>query len=203
MELLLSSYNWDYNPKIAKAFLELAGKPAKDVKIFFVTTAKKSDRDWKYVVSARREMRKLGIAARNIDVFSMDKKVGKNALKNMDMVYVSGGNTFLYLDKMRKTGLDKKIKEFVRAGGAYYGVSAGSIVAGPDVSLAEPFDDNGVVGVKDMRGLGLTKIVIAPHYHGTAIKIINGIRKASKYRVVPLTNRQALKIVGKKETVIK
>ncbi len=200
---MLTSYNWDYNPKIAKAFLALATKPAEEAKIFFVTTAKKNSRDWKYVVSARREMQKLGIIARNITIFSLDKKARKDDLKGMDMVYVSGGNTFLYLDKMRKTGLDKKIKEFVRAGGAYYGVSAGSIIAGPDISLAEPFDDNGVVGVKDMRGLGLAKIAIAPHYHGAAIKIINGIKKVSKYRVVPLTNRQALRIIGKKETLIR
>lgn len=207
MRLLLTSYNWDYNPKIAKAFLELAKKPAKDTKIFFVTTAKEKSDDWKYVVSARKQMQKIGIVLENIKVFSLDKetqlKTKPSDLQKSDIVYVSGGNTFLYLSGMRKKGLDKGIKKFVKRGGAYYGVSAGSILAGPDVSLAKPFDDYKMVRLNNMRGLGLTNIVIAPHYAGKAVKIIDDIKKHSKYRIVPLTDRQALKVAGKKETLIR
>jgi hypothetical protein len=49
MKLLLTSCGWEYNPKIAKDFLRLAGKKPADIKIFLVTTAREKDKDWDWV----------------------------------------------------------------------------------------------------------------------------------------------------------
>jgi len=209
MKLLLTSCGWEYNPKIGKEFLRLIGKEPAEVKIFLVTTADKKDEDWKWVLRQVRMITKLGIKEKNIKIFSLDRKAVKNELADIDVVYVCGGNTFLYLHGIRKTGLDKAISKFVKKGGLYYGISAGSILAGPDIAFIAPLDDPGVVRalstvkVTHTKGLGLTDIAIAPHYNNKEyISVIDRFQEKSKFPIMPLTDTQALKIVGRKKKII-
>lgn len=209
MKLLLTSHGWEYNPKIAKKFLRLIGKKPAEIKIFLVTTSKKKDKDWKWVRQHVKIITALGILDKNIQVFSLDRKIKKNELVDIDVVYVCGGNTFLYLHGIRKTGLDKAIVKFVKDDGLYYGISAGSIVAGPDIAFIAPLDDPSLVRslstvkLMHMKGLCLTNIAIAPHYNKKEyINIIDGFQAKSKFPIMPLTDMQALEIVGRKKKII-
>ncbi len=210
MKFLLTSCGWEYNPKIAKEFLRLIGKKPAEVKIFLVTTAGMKDKDWKWVKRQVKMIAKIGVAEKNITIFSLDRKIRKDELAGIDAVYVCGGNTFLYLHGMRKTGLDKEIIKFVKKDGVYYGISAGSILAGPDIAFIAPLDDPSVVRalptvkVVHTKGLGLTDIAIAPHYNNKEyISVIDGFRAKSKFSIMPLTDTQALEIVGRRKRIIK
>jgi dipeptidase E len=66
----------------------------------------------------------------------LDRKIKKDDLKNKDVIFVFGRNTFDYLNRIRKTGLDKAIKSFVKKGGIYLGLSAGSYVICPTIEAA-------------------------------------------------------------------
>ena len=209
MKLLLTSCGWEYNPKIAKAFLRLAGKKPAELKIFLVTTAGKKDKDWKWVRQQVKIITKLGIPENNIKIFSLDRKTKKNELADIDVVYVCGGNTFLYLNSVKKTGLDKAIIKFAQKGGLYYGISAGSILAGPDIAFIAPLDDPSIVRtlslikISHTKGLGLINVGIAPHYNNQEyVGVINGFQSRSKFPIVPLTDTQALEIVGRKKKII-
>lgn len=209
MKLLLTSCGWEYNPKIAKNFLRLAKKKPAEIKIFLVTTAGKKDKDWRWVLRQIRIITALGILKENIRVFSLDRKIKKSELADIAVVYICGGNTFLYLDGIRKTGLNKAITKFVKSGGLYYGISAGSIVAGPDIAFIAPLDDPSlirslsIVKLTHLKGLCLTNIAIAPHYNKKEyISIIDGFQAKSKFPIMPLTDTQALEIVGRKKKII-
>lgn len=209
MKLLLTSCGWEYNPKIAKEFLHLIGKKPAEIKIFLVTTAGKKDKDWKWVRGQIKMIARIGILEKNIRIFSLDRKAEKNELADIDAVYVCGGNTFLYLDGVRKTGLDKAITKFVQNGGLYYGISAGSILAGPDIAFITPLDDPSAVRalptikVAHTKGLGLTNIGVAPHYDSKEyVGVIDKFQSRSKFPIVPLTDMQALEIIGRKKKTI-
>ena len=209
MKLLLTSCGWEYNPKIAKEFLRLARKDPAEIKIFLVTTAAKKDKDWKWVQRQIKTITALGILKENIQIFSLDRKIKKNELADIDVVYVCGGNTFLYLYGIRRTGMDKAITKFAKSGGLYYGISAGSIVAGPDIAFIAPLDNPSLVRslstvkLTHVKGLGLTNIAIAPHYNKKEyISIIDGFQAKSKFPIMPLTDMQALEVVGRKKKII-
>lgn len=83
-----------------------------------------------------------------------------------DIVYVTEGNTFEVLDYMRKY----KIVEYIKAlfedkkSSIYIGSSAGAIIAGKDILLANDFDKNFVRMNDDYTALGLFDGTIIPHY---------------------------------------
>ena len=209
MKLLLTSCGWEYNQKIANEFLRLIGKKPAEIKIFLVTTSMRKDKDWKWVRRQVKMITALGMLDKNIQVFSLNRKIKKDELADIDAMYVCGGNTFLYLNGIRKTRLDKAITKFAKSGGLYYGISAGSIVAGPDIAFIAPLDDPSVVRsistvkLTHMKGLCLTDIAIAPHYNKKEyISIIDGLQAKSKFPIMPLTDTQALEIVGRKKKII-
>ena len=104
--------------------------------------------------------------------------------------------------------MDRAIIKFAKSGGLYYGISAGSIVA-PDIAFIAPLDNPSLVRslstvkLTHVKGLGLTNIAIAPHYNKKEyISIIDGFQAKSKFLIMPLTDTQALEIVGRKKKII-
>ena len=81
-----------------------------------------------------------------------------------DYIYVTEGNVYQVLDYMRKNGLLRFIQQQMkRTDCTYIGSSAGAMIAGTDIYLAEDFDEN-IVGLTDLRALGLFDGSIIPHY---------------------------------------
>lgn len=82
-----------------------------------------------------------------------------------DIIYVGEGNTFEVLYYMRKYGIEQYIKEMCgeKRTSVYVGSSAGAIIAGTDIMLAEDFDRNYVEN-NDYSALGLFDGTIIPHY---------------------------------------
>src|SRR3989339_786796 len=101
--------------------------------------------------------------------------------------------------KIRESGFDKVIKKFVALGKLYFGVSAGSILVCPNIEIAKPFDENDI-NLTDLTGLNLVDFVISPHYCLEDKSIIDDFKK--KYNVIPLTDNQALLILGDKIKLI-
>ena len=69
-------------------------------------------------------------------------------------VYVEGGNTFRLLEALKSCGGDRKLRDFVRSGGVYFGTSAGAIIAGADIMPIIYMDENAVF-LEDTRGLDM------------------------------------------------
>ncbi len=82
-------------------------------------------------------------------------------LDNADAVAVGGGNTFLLLRTLYRTGLVKAISEKVRKGMPYVGWSAGSNVACPTIMTT---NDMPIVEPPSMHAMNLVPFQINPHY---------------------------------------
>ena len=90
-------------------------------------------------------------------------------LLSSDVVYLSGGNTFHYLMHLRRSGLFSVLREFANRGGVLAGLSAGAILATPNIGLAAypPFDrDENEVGLPESRwgALDLVDFEFFPHF---------------------------------------
>ena len=94
--------------------------------------------------------------------FSNQKTVdGK--FKRADIVYIGGGNTISFMQKLRKFGLDKKLLEAVEQNKVLVGRSAGAII----ISKAGSSDSRNYKSGKKytfVKGLGLLNAFLAPHY---------------------------------------
>jgi dipeptidase E len=82
-------------------------------------------------------------------------------LDQTDAVAVGGGNTFLLLRTLYRTGLLKAISEKVRRGMPYLGWSAGSNVACPTIMTT---NDMPIVEPPSMHAMNLVPFQINPHY---------------------------------------
>lgn len=200
MKLILTSTGLA-NKKIKHHFLQIINKPVSQIKIIFVPTASRSKEELKYVDKSKRELLDLGILENNIKTLNLDKPVSFQEVEDFDVIYVCGGNTFYLLKKVRETGFDKIIKEFLKKDKLYFGVSAGSILVCPNIDIAIPFDDNDV-NLTDLKGLDLIKIIVFPHYKDEEKRIINDFRKKLNYEIIPLKDSQALLFLEEKIKIL-
>ena len=117
----------------------------------------------------------------------------------LDLIYISGGNTFATLDKLRKTGLDRIVENYVRRGVIYIGGSAGAHVATQDVSHVLEVDEN-AVGLSDFRALGLLNGVLICHYTEARRPLLERARMG-RYPAYALTDDDTLLVTD--ETITK
>lgn len=202
MKLLLTSTGLGKNPEIGREFLDMVGKKPEKIKIFLVTVQEKAD-DAKWLKRYLGLFKKIGVAADNVSIFSFSRNVKKEDLKSIDVVFVCGGNSFVYLDKIRKTGLDKKIKEFVKNGGVYFGVSAGSYVACPTIEMALwKHQDRNIINLKNLNALKLFPFLLSVHFKNKNESIIKNAAKKTKYPVIVLNDKQAVLVKNKEIRII-
>jgi dipeptidase E len=84
------------------------------------------------------------------------------AMREARGVFVGGGNTFRLLSELYRLGLVPLLKERVRAGLPYLGVSAGANVACPTIQTT---NDMPIVMPPSFAALGLVPFQINAHYY--------------------------------------
>ena len=154
MRLLLTSSGLG-NEVLRDKFVELVGKPVQEMKFLFVPTAANGEKSTAYIDRDKEIIFGMGIARDNFIEYDLDEDVSDIGLDDVDVVYVEGGNSYYLLDRVKKTGFDKKIREMLERGVVYVGVSAGSILMGGSIDITNPeaHDD---FGVTNRKGLGFT-----------------------------------------------
>ncbi|MDP2655740.1 MAG: Type 1 glutamine amidotransferase-like domain-containing protein [bacterium] len=85
------------------------------------------------------------------------------ALPSYAAIYLSGGNTFTFMDMARKRGLHAILEQYLAKGGVLIGASAGSIMCTPSIELAK-FGDENEVGMTDFSGFGFVSFEFHPHF---------------------------------------
>jgi len=109
----------------------------------------------------------------NFFYFEVDEPFTSNRLEtalSSDIIYLSGGNTFYFLNALRKSGMVQKLKDFVAKGGLLCGLSAGGILMTPNINTAgvPSFDrDPNEVGLVDYQALNLVHFEFFPHFEHT------------------------------------
>ena len=138
----------------------------------------------------------------NIYIFD-ETKADKFRNLDIDLIYVSGGNTFATLDKIRKCGFDEDIINYVKNGVTYIGGSCGAHIVTKNIKHLENLDDN-YLNVKDFDALGLFDGIIIPHYNEVEYnpkirkQIYDKLIKENNYKVYTLTNEDSLVVIDNK-----
>jgi len=200
MKLLLTSAGLS-NQSITAAFLSLLEKPVAEVRLLMVAFGQTAEERF-YIQQSQAEIEGLGIET---TVVNMSEDVDVARLGSFAVIYVCGGNTFAILSNMRVLGLDDYIRSQVSAGACYVGVSAGSIIAGPDIEIAGWGVDGDVndVGLSDTTGLGLTTTAVFPHFDmGRNRGEVEAFKNNVSYPVQELTDDHALLVTDSAEVVI-
>lgn len=156
-----------------KEFLDLLGRSPLRLKLAFVITATRGDNPNIPIDGLKKEIERmedyqglvrLGFEITFVDFQNIREENVVNDFASFDVIYVFGGNTFYLLKYARQSGFIKHAKEILE-NKVYVGVSAGSIIAGPDISLAgwEGGDRNDI-GLEDMAGMSLAPFCVMPHW---------------------------------------
>jgi len=186
--------------------LKMFMKPNKVFKLAHITTAQKGVDDVEYIKVHRRGLVESGCDFKELDIEGKGEIELRKALKDMDAVWVEGGNTFYLLKAIKESGFAKVIKELIDKGLIYFGSSAGAYVTCPTIgtSLWKVFDKDikNDYGIKDLRALNLVPFLLKVHYKPEQRDLLKKRIKEVKYSVRILQDNQAFLVKGKKIKLI-
>ena len=104
-----------------------------------------------------------------VDYFDLSDAFTDQALATLTdyaAIYLSGGNTFTFMDSARTRGLKTILEQYLANGGVLIGASAGSIMCTPSIEIASDADAN-EVGMTDFTGFGFVDFEFQPHFSDT------------------------------------
>jgi len=127
---------------------------------------------------------------------------GKNAqfeqskLLSANILLITGGNTFVLLNHLRQSGLDRSILEFWhRPSVVLSGFSAGAIVLTPSIATAKTgAGDADTLGLSDLSGLNIVNFEIWPHYDPSQSPQVASYQTSSHADLKLLSNDDVLVI---------
>lgn len=192
-------------PEIRNDFLSLLTKPPAETKVAFITTAAYGeDKDPIWLQKDRELLYACGI--RQVEDLDLKGKIQvelEQILFDKDIIFVNGGNTFYLLYWARKSGFDKLIPGYLKRGGLYVGVSAGSYLLCPSIEMAGWKNlDRNRFGVTDLTGLNIVPFLIYVHFEEKYRRAVQQGAKTTNYPLVALTNHQAILVQNDKIKLI-
>ena len=110
-----------------------------------------------YTKIAKERFEKMGINLTGIQEHSDLKE----AVKNAEAIFIGGGNTFVLLSTLYKSGVIDEIRKKVSEGLPYIGTSAGSNVACKSIKTT---NDMPIMYPPSFEALNLVPFNINPHY---------------------------------------
>ena len=144
---------------IDEKIVEMSGKA--HPRLLFIGFTIRSNHTFGYM---KKHYMELGVQCEHLSYneFSNIKTVdGK--FKRADIIYIGGGNTISFMQKLKRFGLDEKIKQSASQNKIIVGRSAGAIIISNAGSSDSRKYKNGKL-FTCVKGLGLLNIFLSPHY---------------------------------------
>ena len=203
MKLYLASYAMVTMKKI----LEHAGGNFLGRRAVFIPTAGDPYKNKDFVEADKITLEQCGLKVTEMDIKDKNETEIQKIISDASIILVAGGDTFYLMEKLKESGADKAIKEFVEKGGIYVGSSAGSIVCCPTIEGAEEFDDPSLAPkLENFDGMNIFNDIIIPHAHKE--KYFERIKRATEklgtkgYKVYPLTDDDVLFFDGESKKIL-
>lgn len=156
------------NRHLDKAFLDLIGKK-NPVVTFIPSSSYLSEQEFKVFVKHYSKFKISRFIHFPVDV-PFDKIMFQEVMRS-DAIHMGGGNTFYFLNSLRKAKLLPQLRTFVERGGVLTGLSAGAIMMTENIEMAAypDFDrDENVVNLKNLSALNLVDFLFFPHFKNSA-----------------------------------
>ncbi len=189
MKLILSSCDF-VNEYSRKVILDNLDKDLLDCKVLFIPNEKATKEN----IRTDKYYDRLFVDGfsnrKNIYIFD-ESEVDKFRNLDIDIIYISGGNTFATLDKIRKCSFDKDIINYIKKGVIYIGGSAGAHIVTKNIEHLIKLDDN-YLNINDFNALGLFDGIIVLHCEAEVFnpklreEVYNECVKENKYKVYRL-----------------
>ena len=190
MRLILSSCDFS-NPSSRKCITEHLPVSLDRCRVLFIPNEKATAekiRSGKY----HTRLQKYGFSRENIHVFDAaqaDRFIGLS----LDAIYVSGGNTFLTMQKLRSCGFDRELVKYVQNGVTYIGGSSGAHLVTQNIAHVAAYDEM-PTDMTDLAGLGLFRGIFICHYTQERYIHSAALRAKNNYLVYTLTDEESLVI---------
>ncbi|HNH27712.1 MAG TPA: Type 1 glutamine amidotransferase-like domain-containing protein, partial [Anaerolineales bacterium] len=98
---------------------------------------------------------------KTINTELMTQKAIEGMIRDADVVYVPGGNTFLLNHRLHASGVMPFLQKRLQSGLPYVGFSAGAILCGPNILTSK---DLNAVSTSFFKGLNAFQFNVSPHY---------------------------------------
>ena len=180
-KLVLHSDQVSGKTQIDETFLKFFG--ANNPRIAYIPS--QSDLTRKYYNQKVEWYKQFGIT--ELLYFDIDQEYNEEKIPELlscDAIFLSGGNTYYFLNLLKSRNFFTVLKSFVDKGGVLIGVSAGSIIMSNTIAMSSIDSDIGgdqnTVGLKDFSALGLNDFEFSPHFDISNIEITKRLQEYSK-----------------------
>lgn len=134
--------------------------------VFIVTPVEGDDQsDLAWVEEEKVGLRKNGFEIFDYTITGKTLSQIRGDLKDIEVLYISGGNEFYLKEKSNESEFETFVNEFVESGKIYIGTSCGSIIMGQDISPLQKLSDLASLSKPiDTNGFGIVDFTILPHW---------------------------------------
>ncbi len=160
-KIILSSCDFR-NQKSANCIYENLPLPIEKCKVLYFPNEKATEAAIKSSKFYNR-LSEFGFAKENIYIFNYFTPCDFDTKIEIDVIYISGGNTFGTLKRIRDANADKIILDYVSKGAAYVGGSAGAHIATRSIKHVAKYDIE-TFELTDTSGIGLFDGILICHY---------------------------------------
>jgi dipeptidase E len=118
--------------------------------------------DWVYP----QDITPLNLLGLKIDIYDVAGKSEaevREHLKDIDVLIVTGGDTYYLLKHMRACNFETILREKLSEGVMYLASSAGACICSPDIDFIAPMDSPIKAGLTDFTGFNIVPFAIVPH----------------------------------------
>lgn len=132
-----------------------------------------------------------------VDYFDLSSNFSDEILTQLPnhygTIYLSGGNTYVFMDSARKRNIEPMLKKHLESTGLIIGASAGAIMMTPSIDLAGIEDEN-IPGLTDGAGFGFVDFEFHPHFKHEQEECIflSGYRKKKNRKLYVCPDRSGL-----------
>jgi len=114
-----------------------------------------------FTIQAREDLKQFGFEA--VTFLDIENETIEY-LQDADVIYLSGGNPFVLLYFLRKSGADRVIQKRTKEDCVVVGVSVGAVVLGSSIQIVEWFSPElNTIKLENLTGCQLYNFSIFPH----------------------------------------
>lgn len=185
-KIILSSCDFR-NSESAKCIYENLPRPIDKCTVLYFPNEKATEEAIKSIKFYQR-LSEFGFSKENIYVFNYFSPAEFDTNTRIDVIYISGGNTFGTLKRIKESRAEKIILDYITRGAMYIGGSAGAHIASRSIHHVAKYD-NETYGLTNFSGLRLFDGILICHYSSLREKDYITLIEAGEHNIIKLQDQ--------------
>ncbi|MCB9362772.1 Type 1 glutamine amidotransferase-like domain-containing protein [Candidatus Woesearchaeota archaeon] len=174
---------------------------SKHRKVAFIPNAGDLYENPSFVAADRAALVEKGLEVEDLDLKEYHSGGIREKLKEYEVIFVAGGNTFYLMQQVLKSGFGRALQQMIYEDKLYIGSSAGSVIACPDIDFVKKLDDPSAAELPNHQGLHLINFYVLPHFEVNETNVaILGLLRGEEVITLP-DNQMVVYCDGNKKIV--